>query len=139
MPIHCTNRDLDALRDQGGEAGPVNKLRMAEPPAVTVVDQVAILRFLKPVVAEIRTYEESLVKLLERCGTRRAGAGGQVLYDILPARQEEYDAEKKKLDEIECEITAIPLNHKYFADKVSLTVRDLEALEKFVVLPNVPE
>jgi hypothetical protein len=136
--IHCTNADLDKLRDQQGTLGPVSKLRLAEPPEVTVVDQLAIMRFLRPIVDEIRAYEEFLLKLLKQHGVLRSTTNGQTVYDIPPDKSVAYDAEKKRLDEISCELSVVPLHHKYFAGKVRLSVRDLEALTIFVVLPEAP-
>jgi hypothetical protein len=139
MPIKCTHRDLDFLRDANGTRGPLSKLRLAEPPAVTIVDQLAILKFTKTLANEVETYETSLHVLLKKYGIRRSTSGGQTVYVIPPEKEDEYEAEKKKLDEIECEIVVVPLDAKYYAGKVALSVLDLEHLEKFVVFPTPSE
>ena len=133
MPITCTYGDIDRLRDQvPGHTGPLTRLRTSTD-VPSLVDRARIMRFTRSVIAEVVEYEKVLIELLKKFGKPLDATGKRFAVD--PAFQTEYDAEKAKLDSSPCEVATSKLPAAAY-EKVALSVLDLEALEKFVEIPD---
>jgi len=130
--IKITYADLAILREMPGKAGPLSRLGTA-----TSLDSFAskwlISKFLKVVIAEIQEYEKSLIAL------------GQTYGEVVPSRPDSFtvkpenvkvfNEERAKLEAVEVELSILPLPLSV-VEQVALTPFDLNALEKFIALPE---
>jgi len=131
MSITCTYGDLDRLRDAPSRQGPLTKLMSATEPSL--VDKFRIVRLAKEVDHELETYGKFLVELGKKYGDP-VKINGKPSWQIRPDEQENYLAEKAKIDADPCELLVSPLPASSY-EKVPLTATDLMLLGPFIVTP----
>ena len=132
MPLKCTYGDLDKLRDFPGRPGPLSKLMTAT--KLSTVDKFRVMRLTKATNDALADYVKSLVELGKKLGTE-VKTNDSVSWSIKPEHNEEYLAEKRDLDAVECELTVNPLPTTAI-DGTDLTPLDLALLGPFVELPK---
>lgn len=137
MSIQCTCADLEKLRDAPNRPGPLTKIANYEETAddISVIDRVRRMRFVKALVPEITEYAQAVATLGQKLG--KPTEGGKY-FMIDPEREEEFKAEKAKIDAEPRTIALRRLPVSAYA-KISLTALDLMALEPFIVLPEEPK
>ena len=132
MSLKCTYGDLDKLRDFPGRAGPLSKLMTAS--RLSTVDKFRVMRLTKAINDQLGAYVKSLVELGKKFGTETK-TNDSVSWSIKPEHNEEYLAEKRALDAVECELAISPLPTTA-VDGTDLTPLDLALLGPFVELPK---
>jgi hypothetical protein len=130
----CTYGDLAKLRDLPGRPGALTKLNQSIPPSV--VDGFKIARLVRAADAALREYVSVLVQIGKKYGDPVAGeTSGAVNYQIRPDQQAAFDSEIAALHAAECEVAAPPLPVGAY-ERAGLTPAELDALEKFLILPE---
>lgn len=129
--IKCTYGDLSRLRDQPGRSGVLTKLLTSDA-ILTVVDRFRVLRLCRAAESVLKEYLHVLGELGKKYGDPVEKTSN---YQIRPECLHAFEDEILALHATECELTSPPLPLSAY-EKVDLTAADLDALEKFLVLPE---
>jgi hypothetical protein len=134
--------DVARLGDRPGVPGVLVKLSdlagdSSLSVTMSVVDRYRIMRFVQLVSAELVLYGKMMGEIGAKYGEATPAPNGFVAFNVRAECQADYEAEKSKIDGMECDALAIlkPLPVSTY-EKIPLTPRELACLEKFIVPPS---
>jgi len=129
--IKTTLGKFAQLQEKGEVPGPLRKLAEADD-RTSFAAKVTISRFLKPIVAELTTYQQSLASLAHKYGRPSPEHGGQLV--VTGENVAPYRRELEELNKLEIEIPGASPLPEDVVEKVGLTPSDLLLLEDFLKL-----
>jgi len=138
--INTTLGKIAQLRDEVGprgtvvRQGPLSKLSSAGD-QTPFAARFLISRFLKVVLTELRTYEETALKLGQKYGHPSPEHDNKIVVD--GPNLETYRAELRALDDVAITLPVPPLPVATL-EHAGLTPRDLLLLEDFITPPETP-
>jgi hypothetical protein len=116
---------IAALRELPGRIGPLSRLSATGQEA-PFGSRVRISRFIKPVVEALQAFEVDFNALVVKHGEPNPQIPNT--FNILAAKQQDYNTDLKSLYDTEIEISALPLDTKT-VEHTGLTPADIIVLE----------
>jgi len=129
--IKTTLGKLARLQDTALAAGPLTKLSSADD-RTSFASKITIARFLKPIIAELTAYQQSLASLGQKYGRPSPEHAGQLV--VTGENVAPYNRDLNELNSVEIEIPGASPLPEDVVDKIGLNPSDILLLEDFLKL-----